>query len=90
METKWTISEHSENVNKLQAMNKCNPEWENHYKYEDLISEKLSFWEKRGAVKMTGSSELNKWKCHYLVENVLPALRFKKNSICFNLCGHLF
>lgn len=60
METKRTISEHSQNMNKLQGMNKCNPEWENHYKYEDFISEKLSFWRERGAAEITGSSMFNK------------------------------
>lgn len=37
METKWRISEHSQNMNYLKGMNKCNAEWEKYYKYEDFI-----------------------------------------------------
>lgn len=47
METKRTISEHSQNMNKLGGMNKCSSEWENHYEYEDFIFGKLSLWKEK-------------------------------------------
>ena len=57
METKRTISEHSQNMNKLGGMNKCNTEWENHYKYEEFILGKsFHFVEKKGPSEITGSS----------------------------------
>lgn len=56
METKWRISEHGQNMNYLRGMNKCNAEWENHYKYEDFISEKLSPWREKETAEITGCS----------------------------------